>query len=1342
MFVELGWNTVLHSSAVAGAGLGVFCGHIDHWHDVEGKLLPPKLTFCIADIGRGIPSTLRTAYHSEKNPAAKYHLIEGFSENTGIVRYALDPTSTSRPDVPSYLDREGFRGLGFVSRALQGVGGMQIRSDGGFVKLTGHPEGTQATLSDTFREARILGTQVIGHLLMKAHSDHTTVPAPKRRVLEPISVHIVCDPDGECPALATNEAASSFASKVQAFADTLIFDLGYADDSARSLEYLCKNVLPIFPKKWCVFWGIRTSWSVLAGLDNWLVSKRGDDYLPPLFVRAHQDARILGAAKHQGVSSKRKKSVQHQWLHMLLKDSSNKEGDTVGKPVALTTTEFVRLTNEINSAYLEEGFSRVSLLKEKNNNASSGFFTGNIHLLKGGAPAARYFSITNNVTGSRDANLRRWVEGFSAAVVRHLEKTVVEDAELILLGFTATMREVLTQVFIRLGRQCRAYALLTYDIPSKEEIESKVRPGDKVLLLTDVISTGTLVESVYSLIRRVNASVIGIVSLVDIRRASDSAESAIEINRNQVPLITCGQVRKPVNLQSELADTEYWVDPVSLVPSRDKSWGWDEKVDAKIEKTLDLVRDANAAVCGHIIDGTRHTSVYVNLHKLLETQDIVVAEQITTVCQQRLKERGWNDFSPSIVLYPSGIARIENVGRQLLENNSSDSTNVYQTAVRAYVERLLRIWPNLEPLEVLRAFDPGGASRCAKTVDVPKTVETPLRDVIVADDGMWRGTTVSALTQIALRLGAKRILITPLLARLSPTEAEHLETRHSVRSPDSADVVEVCHAFPMLLPIPYYGVQECPYEITINRLEDRRSRLKSIARITTDLIRGLKGHTPAECPSKSALYCETWVRIRTYVELASEHQGVLEKLTRLIENAVNSEVLLAIFEVFSEEWQLLGRARLRQTVRATLKNCARRVAVSTDTIIEVRTAAITVLRTLFREDFVELLDKIAGYIIEHPAALGRVVMQVATLPDEWRARNECVHFLEAISDRVPMKLDANLQSLKHQEMEAHFGLVTDCKNLSLELHMASSSVSRTQRDSANELLHFLTNDPALRHNTRPFVETLANSAESIRELKIPTFISFDRQWREEHEPRLATEVVPRLKAVSRLLLRVGTQGHRIVNTELSFLEKECESLRTDIVSLTTGLAWLKKDPTSKLIQHTVVSAASRLMTNILSEESTSLRLLNLMRYTTVHQALNNFSNEITARFEAIGSTVKVSTEGLASIPASSTLFISSDIVSACFGNVLDNLFKYAFPHSTTTARVELQVEEHRDEESKPMLSLHVKNNGEAITSARTMGSGGQRAASDLKIFGGQYFTPQGTEEQPWRVIHRMEFPLW
>ena len=137
MFVELGWNAVLHSGSVAGSAIGAFCAQIHYWHDEKRRPLPPKLTFCIADIGRGIPNALRAPFHANTNRGGKYNLTQGFSENTAIVRYALDPDSTSRPEMPSNVDREGFRGLAFVASAIRGVGEMSIRSDGGAVTLAG-----------------------------------------------------------------------------------------------------------------------------------------------------------------------------------------------------------------------------------------------------------------------------------------------------------------------------------------------------------------------------------------------------------------------------------------------------------------------------------------------------------------------------------------------------------------------------------------------------------------------------------------------------------------------------------------------------------------------------------------------------------------------------------------------------------------------------------------------------------------------------------------------------------------------------------------------------------------------------------------------------------------------------------------------------------------------------------------------------------------------------------------------------------------------------------------------------------------------------------------------------
>jgi hypothetical protein len=77
LFLELGFNTVLHAAVNPGAGCGVFCTQIRH----EDKR-PPSLTFCIADAGRGIPSTLRSAFEKavkegeKERPKARSRMLK------------------------------------------------------------------------------------------------------------------------------------------------------------------------------------------------------------------------------------------------------------------------------------------------------------------------------------------------------------------------------------------------------------------------------------------------------------------------------------------------------------------------------------------------------------------------------------------------------------------------------------------------------------------------------------------------------------------------------------------------------------------------------------------------------------------------------------------------------------------------------------------------------------------------------------------------------------------------------------------------------------------------------------------------------------------------------------------------------------------------------------------------------------------------------------------------------------------------------------------------------------------------------------------------------------------
>ena len=835
MFLEIGWNVVIHSSVVQGEGVGVFCAQI--YHGVgDGNSKPkvateqaPQLGFCIADIGLGIPTTLGAAYKAEPDPKRKLSSTKFVRPATDIVYYAFGSGSTSRETHPSDIDKEGFRGLAVVAASIGGGGDLRLRSSGGGARIVGLTElaGGEATAAvdviadESLEDHPLIGTQVVARLgkpvKLPAPADGA-MRAPDWMATKPPIRH-ACSLDGAMRAARTEETAIQFAENLSLSKNYLVIDLGFADNGPRTLEYLIKTIARRHPKLWVVLWNVSNEWNGLKSLDDWLKDQSFGGFPAPLFVRSPADTRFLGAVQTEQLYERTNPSSGESWLMNLYTQKATVETkpSQIGRRVSLPLVDYLYLNHEVNSSYLDWGFSIADDSPEAPTKA--GFFTGEIHLLRGGNPARRYFSLGNNVPGYGESNLRRWYTSCAVAAYRLLTQQRYSDETLVVIGFTGTVREIVARTVQLLRRKCRVYVLLPYDVPTTEEIVVKVRPGDSVLLITDVISSGSLTDAVATLVTNAGASIIGVVSLVDTRMASPTPESTLLVGRHRLRQVSGGHVR---NLASSVPGRtgppkKYYVDPVSLIPTERPSWGWKlEGYQETLEFTLQMIE--GFVKCGHIVDGNRHTSVYVDLWAMLQANDVGIRSHLASVLRKRVGERKWTTFAPVVVLYPSGISRIERLRTTDATEPSNDegATTVYQTAVRAYVDHLMVLWPTAVPVEVPRAFDPSGGARCASTVSLPSQLEVAGGDFIIADDGIWRGTTINGLLQIAFRLGAKRILIAPLLSCLAPQDSAHLENIASFNIRAEGATVDVCYVFPLALPVPYYTAQECPYIVTLN----------------------------------------------------------------------------------------------------------------------------------------------------------------------------------------------------------------------------------------------------------------------------------------------------------------------------------------------------------------------------------------------------------------------------------------------------------------------------------------------------------------------------------------------
>jgi hypothetical protein len=77
------------------------------------------------------------------------------------------------------------------------------------------------------------------------------------------------------------------------------------------------------------------------------------------------------------------------------------------------------------------------------------------------------------------------------------------------------------------------------------------------------------------------------------------------------------------------------------------------------------------------------------------------------------------------------------------------------------------------------------------------------------------------------------------------------------------------------------------------------------------------------------------------------------------------------------------------------------------------------------------------------------------------------------------------------------------------------------------------------------------------------------------------------------------------------------------------------------------------MKDVLSEESTTLLLLEQLQQVQVGGLVNSFASEIAAHFAATKRKIKLAVDGLASVNGAARLFCPLSVATACTGNILD-----------------------------------------------------------------------------------------
>ena len=1356
IFMELGWNAILHSESRPGYGFAVFCGQVEHPNS-QNSFTDPRLTFCFVDSGRGIPNSLHSQYDSARvDPKRDYESTLECSRKTAIVRFALDRDTTSRPEHASVNDAEGCRGLAYVTRSLEGRGRLRIRSDGGSVILQSEVSGTSVNperLPEDYRP--IPGTQIIGEIYSRRARSalgfndigvESSVEIHQKQVVD-ISVLLESEP--------TLIAIEELIDRESKFRESSVWlDLACRELSPRTVENICKSVANRSKVSVCVLWNTRIDWSVLRGLSDWLAIEGGKRSLPIfVIVKQADEVMIPGVSDETAAEGIRKLSLATPWLSIGQSSIDNVPNARHGE---VSVLNWFSVSRSLNTFRIENGFA--------SENSSLGCFVGIIHLLTG-EKVGRYFSFAKNVA-QHPGNFQTWLHAVVASI-RMLPKRV-DRRPLGIVGFANTVRELVTDVLNLSEEPEFGFTILSYDLPSVEELRAVISEPCDVVLLTDVLSTGSTASSLIEQLGKLQARTVAVVSAADARMEDAFQRDKLLIGNTVYPVISCARIniRPDANCAQLPLWSEYWIDPVSMVPQEKRSELWDlpQNVLERIENTLIAIDQSNAVRVGHCVDGVRHMSTFVDVQRLIEASGDSVFEYVQIAIEQRLSERQWGDFDPSHIVAPSGVSRIEpaSVGPAFNAN-----VTVYGTAAGIYAKFVREhMWPTANEVSVLRSFDPGGNSRCAQVIENLRNPQHGLRDVVIVDDGMWTGRTISSLLRGVVEAGARRVLIIPLLSRLRATESVHWESLTSVFSQSRQADTPTCFFFPFLFPVPAYGQQDCPFVITSDRIEKRAGELQVLRDIADRRKTELKARTPKEIPFLEPGYGGFAARIRCFLELASEHEFALESVRAILEKQLtdfDNRRCQLILDTFLLEWPLLDRARIRHALAPLVRRLAIHAVDIDQAHYEVKMSAASILRSRFPRDFVSHISSLIRASRSSIDVLEQVVFHVATLSREYRSDASIRRFLTGVFEIQQSDYDQSSPT----EVDRYKAVMPVVAQLLLESNatIAPEIKTETLQACVQSLLQFVAEDGIFQHELRPLLETHDIGRDNLREVTKDTWQSYWETWSKTLQPLLTEAVIPRILRARRVIRRTLTPPQTLTDGETEYLcgsgLREAKNLESDIASIHAGLRMLASGNAFNGTVDFVGDACHRVWYAICGSRSaiqdaiedpthreepsklaTLARALVNLRTHRTRELVARIKQEIENCILTTGKKGNVTVLGPDETLANMWVFAPSDIVVHAIAHVVTNLRVHAWRiMEGESVFVQLACVQS----NTPMdtsVEISIRNTGASINGEIRQGTDGRLLNSTMQIFEGAFPAPAKSLVSGFETEQSFRLKLW
>jgi orotate phosphoribosyltransferase len=327
----------------------------------------------------------------------------------------------------------------------------------------------------------------------------------------------------------------------------------------------------------------------------------------------------------------------------------------------------------------------------------------------------------------------------------------------------------------------------------------------KVLLVTDVISTGGLVERMVKAVHKRQSISVAVISIIDTR---EHFQSKILVDGESVsvcalfhefvpkidrPLKAMNKGQQILPGMEEIKVTE--VHPISASPCYEKLQT--PPVVIKSNEFFEkYVVDTFAVINRHIVTGGTHFCYYVDTNNIFKNQKV-----FSSILQRALlwpvSKRFLKSDKGYTVLYPSG-------------SNASFATQLFLIKIKEVL--------NLNEVEIRSVFR--SHSKSGWRFGPPDTnYISAIQDrmVIIWDDGSNSGDTLFQLVDYASSFSPKKIIVYILISRLEPFHRKFAQQIRTYGAHGRGCPVKI--VFITSLDIPTYRANNCPCCARLQEIE-------------------------------------------------------------------------------------------------------------------------------------------------------------------------------------------------------------------------------------------------------------------------------------------------------------------------------------------------------------------------------------------------------------------------------------------------------------------------------------------------------------------------------------------